>query len=475
MRTPLRPNPAHPFQLVKFLSWSSLFIILGSIFFLALTIGNSAKQAVMQKHRDFALLLAENLNHQIYQRFTLPTVLGFGRIQLKNEAQYQRLEETIQSTIHSFHVLNVRIYDWEGVTVYATDKDIVGKEGFAGPEVEQAVDSGTPSFTVQGDISFWQAMFDFDLPPKTFVLRTTYPLRAERTLQQSQKAGPIMGILEFRQDISKDYETILRFQWVVVFLALGASLILFLLLYIIIKRADRLLAERIQEKERLERELLQNEKLASMGRMVASIAHEIRNPLGIIRSSAEMLYKKALRDNDQNARLLHAVFQESKRLSLTVHEFLDYARPKQPSLREVDLSQIIQRALVFLEQECAANHIQVENSLPESLPSQGDDDLLYRALYNILSNALQSMDDGGKLTLHGGSQEGYVWVCIGDTGPGFDSSMLDKYLEPFYTTKDQGTGLGLAIVKNIVDSHGGSMELHNTETGAEICLRLYGP
>ncbi|ACV67380.1 ATP-binding protein [Desulfohalobium retbaense] len=472
MRTPLRPNPAHPFQLVKFLSWSSLFIILGSIFFLALTIGNSAKQAVMQKHRDFALLLAENLNHQIYQRFTLPTVLGFGRIQLKNEAQYQRLEETIQSTIHSFHVLDVRIYDWEGMVVYSTDKTLVGKAGLAGPEVKKAVDTGEPSFTVQGELSFWRAMFDFDLPAKTFVLRTTYPLRAERTLQPSQKAGPIMGILEFRQDISKDYETILRFQWVVVFLALGASLILFLLLYIIIKRADRLLAERIQEKERLERELLQNEKLASMGRMVASIAHEIRNPLGIIRSSSEMLYKKALRDNSQNARLLHAVFQESKRLSQTVHEFLDYARPKQPAMREVDCSQILQRALAFLEQECAAHEIQVTTALPETLPSQGDDDLLYRAFYNIISNALQSMDGGGELDISGGREEDQIWICIRDTGPGFDATMLDKYLEPFYTTKDQGTGLGLAIVKNIVDSHGGSLNITNTETGAEVCIRL---
>jgi len=102
-----------PFQPVKFLSWSSLVLILAVNLLLSVFIANSARETMLEKNQEFALLLAENLNHQIFQRFTLPTVIGFGRIELSNPAQYERLDQIVLSTIHSFHVLEVRIYDFE--------------------------------------------------------------------------------------------------------------------------------------------------------------------------------------------------------------------------------------------------------------------------------------------------------------------------------------------------------------------------
>ncbi len=123
----IRSDPVKPFPFVKFLSWSSLIIILASSLALSIFIANHARETIISKNHEFALLLAENLNHQIYQRFTLPTVLGFGRIELRQEAQYERLDQVVRSTIHSFHVLDVRIYDHQGVVSYSLKKDQVGE------------------------------------------------------------------------------------------------------------------------------------------------------------------------------------------------------------------------------------------------------------------------------------------------------------------------------------------------------------
>ncbi|MDD4650300.1 MAG: two-component sensor histidine kinase, partial [Desulfoplanes sp.] len=286
MFNPLRPDPAHPFQIVKFLSWGSLILILGFSLFLSVFLANYARDMVLQKKKDFARLLAENLNHQIYQRFTLPTVLGFGRVQLKQKAQYERLAQVITSTIHSFHVLDVRIYDTEEKIAYSMQPGVVEKKEMGGQRVQDAIEKRTFSFDLLSRLANWEALLTLHPAPRSFVLRTTYPLRAERRLGRLNDAGPLMGVLVFTQDITTDYLEVIHFQRLIIVTTFLSFLVLFFLLWILIIRADRIFAERMRDKERLEHELHQNEKLASMGRMVASIAHEIRNPLGIIKSSA---------------------------------------------------------------------------------------------------------------------------------------------------------------------------------------------
>jgi len=467
VRTPFTPNPAHPFQLVKFLSWSSLLLILGASVFMVVVIGNYAQRSVMAKDKEFSRLLAENLNHQIYQRFTLPTVLGFGKVQLKNKAQYDRLDQIIDYTIHGFKILKLRIYDLQGRVSYAEDEDLLGTKVLEPQDMHSALE-GRTTYMVQNTARSWWSYLKLNLPPQSYVLRTTFPLRTEQSLSPAHQ-GVIIGVLQFTQDITADYEKIRSFQVMVTLVILISAMILFVLLYMIIRRADRLIAERIQEKERLERELHQNEKLASMGRMLASIAHEIRNPLGIIQSSAELLAKKSAQANDVGHRLAQAIFDESRRLSRTVNDFLDYARPKEPKMAPVSLSIIIGQALEFLDHELQKNAIGIDLEVPESAVIKGDKDLLYRAIYNLLANACQAMSGAGRIRV--------VWVesektlIIDDQGSGFEPDMKSKYVEPFFTTKDTGTGLGLAIVSTIVTNHGATMHLDtNPEGGGRVAI-----
>ncbi|ABM27191.1 sensor histidine kinase [Nitratidesulfovibrio vulgaris] len=495
-----------PFSFARALSWVSLVLILTSSIVLSVVISNNARETLLRKQQDFAILLAENLNHQIYRRFTLPTLIGFGRVALRQPVQYERLDQVIQSTIHGLHVARLRIYDHSKVVSYSSDRSELGRTDLAPPDTDEALQGDEPSFDIVPGISFWRVMFLLDQEPGSYMLRTIYPLRIENRQSSLDNDGAVMGVLEFTQDITGDLGTVMRFQWLIVLTSLVSSVVLFALLQMFIRRAERIFAERVQEKQRLERELHQHEKLASMGRVIASIAHEIRNPLGIIRSSAELLLKRAANgggsggggnngsggisgsngsggSNGSRAsngdamsrRILEAIYDESMRLSQTVNDFLDYARPRKPREDAVEVGLVLDQVLTFLEPELERRGVTIARDTAADLWTTGDKDLLYRAFYNIMVNGVQAMDGPGGITMQGRAlpDDGVVEVSFRDSGPGFDQNTRAKLLDPFFTTKENGTGLGLPIVNSIVTSHGGTLQLDNApEGGAIVTVRL---
>jgi len=299
----------------------------------------------------------------------------------------------------------------------------------------------------------------------------------------------VIGALEFTQDITADYQKLVTFQRIIIFAAFVSAFLLFFILRMLIHRADRLNAQRLLEREAFEREIMQNEKLVSMGRMVAGIAHEIRNPLGIIRSSSELLVTR-VGDKDQlTTRILQAINEEAVRLSKTVGDFLDYARPRALNLSPVDLGQLLDQALTFLEQKFREQGVEVVSDYAAGVVVQADKDLLYRALYNILVNALEAMacqkpsePGAGEGGVHGQivvrlrEEGGRARLSIMDTGPGIPADIRDKLLDPFFTTKETGTGLGLAITANILRSHGATISLgDNPEGGARVDIVFAKP
>ena len=463
-----------PLSYARTLSWLSLVIILITGLGLSVFISNSARETLLRKQEDFANVLAANLNHQIYRRFTVPTVLAYGRVALRQPAQYERLEQVIKSVIHGLQIERLRIYDFGRVVAYSTDAEDLGRTGLAPPGVEAAMQGAIPKFEILSTIPMWQAPFSLPLEPGTFVLRTIFPLRGEPAPGSSEDNTPIMGVLELSQDITADYDAVLAFQGLIVGMCLLSSMVLFSLLLLLIRRAERVLADRMAKNRALENELHSTEKLVSMGRVVASIAHEIRNPLGIIRSSAELLQRRTESTDPSTSRILGAIYDESRRLSQTINDFLDYARPRQPRQDMVDVSLVMDQVMAFLEPELGRQQVAVERHLREGLFALGDKDLLYRAFYNILVNGQQAMDGPGIIRIEGEKRGTKIVLSFTDSGPGFDKEHLCNVLDPFYTTKEGGTGLGLAIVKSIVTSHDGSVELDNAEDGG-ACVRVLLP
>ena len=450
-------------------------LILLSSLVISVIISNSARDTLLEKQKDYALLMAENLNHQIYQRYALPLVIGGRGLSLLDQTtKFEPLDEIIPPLLHGLRVYDLRIYAYNSMITYALDSDLIGSKNLASPEVAGVRVTDVPQYTIESKIPFWKALFMFTLPQGSFTLRTTYPLRLETRMLSFENAGPTLDVLEFSQDITEDYQIVIGFQWMIIATTFISSMLLFSLLWFFIKRADRILFERMQETQRLERKLNQHEKLAGMGRVVSSIAHELRNPLGIIRSSAELLLRKTP-EGDSSKGLITAIYDESCRLSQTITDFLDYARPKTPRRDEVDLAIVLEQALAFLGNSLAEEEISINSSISGKTIVPGDKDLLYRALYNVLVNAAQAGGRGAAISVELREEGGRVLVSVADSGPGFDLKQLDKYLDPFFTTKDGGTGLGLPIVNSIVTSHGGSVEIGNDPQGtggAKVVMSL---
>ena len=304
-----------------------------------------------------------------------------------------------------------------------------------------------------------------------------FPLTVDLGISEStgKPESLVTGVLEITQDITDDYDSVVRFQWLILATCLGSSAILFAILQFFIIKAERTLAERMSRNRKLEAELHQNEKLASMGRVIASIAHEIRNPLGIIRSSAEFLIRRTPEQEKSSPaqRILTAIFDESCRLSQIVNDFLDYARPRVPRQDRVDINALLNQATGFLNGEMKRLGVECIRDTEDSLFVLGDKDLLYRAVYNILVNAYQAIGGSGIIRIRGVRRDdGMIELSFHDSGPGFPPALLHKLLDPFFTTKDHGTGLGLLIVNTIVTSHNGELLLTNPEGGGAMITIL---
>ena len=290
-------------------------------------------------------------------------------------------------------------------------------------------------------------------------------LGATGVLEHDMKLG-MTGVLEVDRDLTPEYRQIARLQYfalsVAIILALGLTIILFW----VVNRGEAIITKRNLERQALREQLDQAERLAGLGSMVATVAHEIRNPLGIIHSTADVL-DRFLADEPDRARLAKAIVEEANRLSEVVTEFLDFARPPVPRLQPVVIEEILEEILAFLEVTLTRAGVEVRTDFrKDQSPTPGDAPMLHRAFLNILVNAIQAMDDGGLIrvstalkTHETGARR--LAVVISDTGPGLSEDSAKKMFSPFYTTKAKGTGLGLVIVRNIIEGHGGEISLKN--------------
>jgi signal transduction histidine kinase len=249
--------------------------------------------------------------------------------------------------------------------------------------------------------------------------------------------------------------------------------LIFIALLLIVHKAEKIIDERAREQRELEEQLNQAERLAALGQMVAGVSHEIRNPLGIIQSTAELLGQMPNADESQK-RLSTVITEESRRLNSIVTEFLDFARPQEPSLRDCLLEEVVKRNISFLQPELKKRHITVSHNIRgRSFKIKADPEMLYRAFLNIFVNAIQSMNGGGLLRVKIGEEKAHFIVEIEDSGCGIPQEHLKTIFNPFFTTKDKGSGLGLSIVRKIVEGHGGDITVKSREgRGTTVMIKL---
>jgi two-component system, NtrC family, sensor histidine kinase HydH len=237
-----------------------------------------------------------------------------------------------------------------------------------------------------------------------------------------------------------------------------------------IKRYQELaetLAETNRKLEHAQEQARRSERLAALGQMSAGLAHEIRNPLGVIKGSAEMLHQKLGDSNPLAVELAGYISTETNRLSALVTRFLDFARPLHAELAPLEITTVLDRSLqaVVMARKEEDDKVRVERQYQPNLPLVPlDEGLSEQAFVNLIQNAYDAMGtSGGTLRLsasrvHFASRDG-VEVQIEDTGPGIPAELSEQIFNPFVTTKKTGVGLGLSIVSRIVDGHHGSIRV----------------
>ncbi|MCS6798181.1 MAG: ATP-binding protein [Myxococcota bacterium] len=234
------------------------------------------------------------------------------------------------------------------------------------------------------------------------------------------------------------------------------------------------------ENSRVYQRFKERDRLAALGEMAAGLAHEIRNPLGAIKGSAQVLAETEA--GEEAREFLGIIVEEVDRLDRVVRSFLDYARPARGNPQPTDVGTVVQRTVSLLAAECERAGIEVRIDLAEQLPPvRVDADRLHQVLINLVQNAVQAMEGrGGELRLSTSAhppstpgESGRVEVRVADTGPGIPREVLGRLFVPFVTTKERGTGLGLAVSQRIVAAAGGRIEVRSSPgNGATFIVHL---
>lgn len=224
----------------------------------------------------------------------------------------------------------------------------------------------------------------------------------------------------------------------------------------------------------LERQLERSRRMASLGKMAAGIAHEIRNPLGTLRGFAQY-FRGQTGQTDEGVSFADLMVSEVDRLNHTVSSLLQFARPREPEMREIRLDKLFEKTHRLMEPDFLKKTIDFSSSLATDIQLTGDEDLLLQVLLNLLKNSISATPSNGRISLSCRQEENgnTVSITVEDNGKGMSREVRDRMFDPFFTTRKSGTGLGLAVSHQIIEQHNGSVEVRTAPAkGCKITVRL---
>ena len=451
-----------PFRLAKYFAITSFIVIIASSIPFAVFISQKAKEDLIENSQKYVKEVGENINHQLLVYFYVPVMLDYGGIQLSLKPQRELLDKVVKNTIKNLNVDLFNLYSpEEGFIIYSTDPSFIKKKTEKTEGYLKALKGETSIELISDDKDFWGGIEGIGGQKKA---RTYFPLK-----------GPdrVTGIVEMVLDMTEQYNSIIKRQYTTFGVFAVIMFTIFFAMLLIVRKAESIIESRSIEQRKLVEQLNLAERLAALGEMVAGVSHEIKNPLGIIQSTSELLNNMPNADETQK-RLSGVITEESIRLNRIVTEFLDFARPHELNVHEFDLREVITKNIDFLKPEIDRKGITVESNLnSHSFMIEGDQDLIHRVLMNLIINAIQAMPESGKIIVNVGEEKGAYNIVIKDTGSGISDENISKIFNPFFTTKEKGSGLGLPIVRKIIEGHGGTIDIESNEgIGTSVTLHL---
>ncbi|MFC1541277.1 ATP-binding protein [Candidatus Latescibacterota bacterium] len=225
-----------------------------------------------------------------------------------------------------------------------------------------------------------------------------------------------------------------------------------------------------KELEQAHERLIESEKMAALGRLSATLSHELRNPLAGLKGASQLLSRKTS-DHDERKQYVNLILEEVERLGKIVDDLIHFAKPKVLNYSYFDANKVIENLLLLHSEDLAYKNITVRKRLSKLPVIKADEDKFKQIVVNIMINAMEAMLDGGELlvsssvTIKEQTNSEVATFQFKDTGSGIADDVLDHVLEPFYTTKPDGVGLGLAVSKSIIEQHGGSISIKSGKKG----------
>ena len=227
--------------------------------------------------------------------------------------------------------------------------------------------------------------------------------------------------------------------------------------------------------QKAEETMRRTERLAALGQLTAGLAHELRNPIGTIKNSAELLAKRLPKEDEISQELSGFIQSEVDRTNSLITRFLQFARPFQLQRAKQDISQVLDHAILHVERQFPNFPITfVKNYAPDVPSADVDQELIEQVFINLLTNAAQASPPGSVVTVKTRADDHLLEVAVIDRGTGIDPAIQGSIFNPFFTTKKEGVGLGLAIVAKIIDEHGGRIDVES-EPGQGSVFRVLLP
>jgi len=224
----------------------------------------------------------------------------------------------------------------------------------------------------------------------------------------------------------------------------------------------------------LQEQVMQSERLAALGQMVAEITHEIKNPLMMIGGFAQQLMRET--DDEKNLKKLNIITEEIRRLERLLADLKEFYQVRTIVSEPVDIRELLEKVFSLVKEECERHKIQTEAQLDEgALTVSGDRGRLEQVFLNLVKNSIEAMESGGKILIQSRLSGDQVEIMVTDEGCGISEQDKDKVFSPFFTTKKHGTGLGLCISKRIIEDHGGSSFFLKSEEGKGTTFKIRLP
>ena len=358
------------------------------------------------------------------------------------------------------------VTDEQGTIVMHSNSGMVGKQLYSPQEMQQLH---------PGDEEAWRRIDSADGEPVLEIYRQFQPMYGPGRHGMARCASNDGQLITPAQTIfiafdASDLTATQAREWrntLIVLCALAAVLLATVLTFFWYQRYQRSYKE-------LQDAMKRKEKLLALGHLAAGVAHEIRNPLSSIKGLAKYFAERTPAGGESHE-LAQVMAKEADRLNRVVSELLELVKPAHLTLQQVDLNEVITHSLHLVSQDAASREIQLRFSANSTLPAiQADPDRLTQVLLNLYLNAIHAIGCQGTITVEANESSGdRVKIVVTDSGKGIAAEQLEAIFTPYFTTKADGTGLGLAVVQNIIEQHGGTIQVASVEgKGATFTLWL---